>query len=241
MININKFRNFVYLIANKNGRGTITPDQFNLAAKSGLFTWTNNQISNWKRYNPGMPIPLTSLDLDTLSQSKLRHLKTSHQIRVIDGFASVPDGAKTDLNGVVMPSMWIPSRLSHKYSKNGKVTRRGIDIVKDMEWDSKIDSDIVPPTIKRAISNMNSESFEIEPKGAINLVNLTYIRNPKAPEWKYSVENGRPVYDDVNSIDLDAPESAMNEIAMITLELIGVRIRDGELVQAATSMENKGV
>jgi FMN phosphatase YigB (HAD superfamily) len=45
----------------------------------------------------------------------------------------------------------------------------------------------------------------------------------------------------INSIDIDAPESAMNEIAMMTLELIGIKIRDAELLQAATSMENKGI
>lgn len=240
MININKFKDFVYLVANKNGKGTLTPAQFNSAARSGLYTYTNNQLSNWREYNPGQPIPRTSLDLDSISQSKLRHLKENREILVVDGKITIPDGEALDVNSLVMPTMWMPSKMSHKYSKSGKLIRRGIDLVKDMDWDNIIDSDIIPPTKKRAVANMQSNYFQVEPKELLNLVNLTYIRNPIDPEWKYTMENGRPLYDDINSVNLDAPESAMNEIAMITLELIGIKIRDVELLQAAASMENKG-
>tara|TARA_R110002096_G_scaffold130162_1_gene279246 strand:- start:165 stop:890 length:726 start_codon:yes stop_codon:yes gene_type:complete len=241
MININKFKELVYTVANKNGRGTLTPEQFNSLAKSALYTYTNNQLSNWRQYNPGQPTPQTSLDLDSLSQSKLRHLKETRSIRVIDGEANLPNGVNTDVNSLVMPDMWMPSKISHKYSSNGNLIQKGVKLVKDMEWDDIISSDIIFPTKKRAVANMKSNSLQVEPKALLNLVNLTYIRNPTDPEWKYSVENGRPVYDDINSIDLDAPESAMNEIAMIALELIASKIRDGELLQASTSMENKGV
>lgn len=240
-INIDKFKNFVYMVANKNGRGTLTPAQFNDAAKSGLFTWTNGQLSNWKQYSPGNPTPQTSLDLDSTSQAKLRHLKENREILVVNGMVSIPNGVATDINGLVMPEMWMTSKISHKYSKGTTLIRRGIKLVKDMEWDEMLDSDIMPPTKKRAIANMQSNFLQVEPKGLLNLVNLTYIRNPIAPEWKYTVVNGRPVYDDINSIDIDAPESAMNEIAMMTLEIIGIKIRDAELLQAATSMENKGI
>jgi len=240
-INIDKFKNFVYLVANKNGRGTLTPAQFNAAAKSGLFTWTNSQLSNWRQYSPGRPTPQTSLDLDLVSQAKLRHLKESREIPVINGMVSIPDGVALDVNGLVMPDMWMTSKISHKYSKGSTLIRRGIKLVKDMEWDEMMDSSIMPPSKKRAIANMQSNFLQVEPKGLLNLVNLTYVRNPTSPEWKYTVVNGRPVYDDLNSIDMDAPESAMNEIAMITLEIIGIKIRDGELLQAATTMETKGV
>jgi hypothetical protein len=240
MINIDKFKTFVYAVANKNGRGTITPEKFNSITERALYAWTNNQVSNHKQYQVDNPTPVTSMDLDTVSMSRLRHLKTSHDIRVINNQASLPDGVNTDVNSVVMAKMWIPSRIMHKYAKNGALVERSIDLVKDMEWGLRTGSSIVGPTKKNAIANMQSDHLVIEPKNLITIINFTYIRNPNAPVWAYTTTNNRPVYDANSSVDIDAPESAFNEIALIALEFMGIQKRDMELVQNAVGMENKG-
>jgi hypothetical protein len=241
MINIDKFKTFIDAISNKNGRGTTTPTQFNSIIERALFAWTNGQISNDKQYAPGNPIPQTSMDLDSLSQARLRHLKKMVNIRVVNGVAELPNGANTDLNGEVMQEMWIVSKLSHKYANNGTTILKGIKIIKDLDWDERISSDIVMPTKKRAIASMQSDSLLIEPKALINLVNLSYYRNPNTPKWAYDMTTGRPVYDEINSVNLDAPKSAFNSVAMMALEFMGIKIREAELVQAANSLNNKGV
>ena len=241
MININKFKFFVDTISNKNGKGTTTPSQFNSIAERSLFAWTMNQLGNQKQYQPGNPLPQTSLELDQDSIDKLRHLKETRSIRVTGGLMPIPDGVKTDVNGQVMPKYWRRSRIMHKYDNNGTTIRRRIEVVKDAEWESRLDSTIVPPTRKRAICNFGSENIEIEPGNEIVLATFTYIRYPETPVWAYTEPNQRPVYDEQNSTDLDAPESAFNEIAMIALEMRGITIRESELVQAAMTMENKGV
>ena len=241
MINIDEFKRYIDFVSNKNGRGSTTPEEFNAAAKSGLYAWTNSQVSNQKQYSPGNPIPQTSFELDSISMANVRHLKEVRQIKVNDGVMSLPNGVNTDINSLVMPEMWMISKLAHKYASNGVLIQKGIKVLKDMLWESTLSSDIVMPTKKRAVANIQSNYMLIEPKQSVNLVTLSYVRNPFNPEWKYTVVNGRPVYDSVNSVDLDAPESAKNGIAMLVLELIGVKIRDGELVQAAASFENKGM
>jgi hypothetical protein len=241
MINIDRFKTFVYLIANKNGRGTLTPSQFNSATERALFAWTNNQVSNQKQYAPGRPVSQTSMQLDQASIDRLRHLKEVRDIRVINGEMPIPNGVNTDVNSEVMPDYWSHSRLSHRYQSNGKIVTRPISVVNDNEWALSLGSEIVAPTKKRAIANYQSEIALIEPSNLINLVTLSYIRNPNTPVWAYTIVNNRPVYDSSNSVDLDAPESAFNEIAMIMLEFIGIRIREPELVQAAAGLENKGV
>jgi|GEM_PF-2901687 len=241
MINIDKYKKFVYLEANKSGRGTLSPTEFNSTAKSSLYAWTNNQVSNQKQYQPNQPISQTSLDVDQLAIEKLKHLKETYDIRVINGLMSTPNGVNTDVNGVIMPDMWIYSRMLHKYQSNGRIANSTIEVVKDSEWGLRLESSIVFPTKSRAIANFQNNHLLIEPANLINLVNFTYVRNPIVPEWKYTVVNGRPLYDSVNSVDLDAPESAMNEIAMINLELIAMRIREQELGQSAANLEQKGI
>jgi hypothetical protein len=241
MINIDKFKTFVYAVLNKNGRGTITPERFNSFAERALYAWTNNQISNHKQYQVGNPVPVTSMDLDTISQSKLRHLKVNHDIAVTNGQALLPDGTRTDINSNVMPEMWIPSRITHKYAKNGNLVQKDVDLLKDMQWGFVTGSVIVAPTKKNAVANMQSDHLLVEPKNLISIINLSYFKNPTTPKWAYTTTNNRPVYDSTSSVDLDAPESAFNEIAMIALEFMGIKIRDVELIQNVVGMENKGV
>jgi len=241
MINIDKFKTFVFTVANKSGRGTLSPAQFNSITKQALFAWTNNQLSNQKQYQLGQPISQTSLDIDQASIDRLRHLKETRDIRVINGEVEIPDGIKTDVRGSVMPSYWTHSRLSHKYQSHGNIVTHPIEVVNDNQWAIRLGSNIVVPTKKRAIGNYQSDKILIEPSNLINLVTLSYIRNPNTPIWAYDVTNNRPAYNAANSTDLDAPEQAFNEIAMIALELIGIKIREQELVQAATGLENKGV
>lgn len=241
MINIDKFKTFVFTVANKGGRGTLSPTQFNSITKQALFAWTNNQLSNQKQYQPGQPFSQTSLDLDQASIDRLRHLKETRDIRVISGEMPLPDGVNTDINGSIMPSYWTHSKLSHRYQSHGNIVTQPIKVINDNQWATRLGSDIVFPTKKRAIGNYQSDKVIVEPSSLINLVTLSYVRNPNTPIWAYDVTNSRPVYNATNSVDLDAPEQAFNEIAMIALELIGIKIREQELVQAAAGLENKGV
>jgi len=153
----------------------------------------------------------------------------------------IPNGLNKDINNQSMPEYWTLSRLTHKYQSNGNIVKQPIVVVKDNEWAMNLGSSIIAPTKKRAIANIQSDKFLIEPSNLINMVNLTYIRVPETPVWGYNVTNNRPVYDSSKSTNLDAPQQAFNEIAMITLEFIGIRIREQELIQAASGMENKGV
>ena len=240
MINIDKFKDFIYLVANKSGRGTLTPAQFNTATERGLYAWTNNQVANQKQFQPGSPISQTSFEMDAIATEKLRHLKENRDVRVISGKMFLPDGTNTDVNGEIMPGMWFPSRISHKYTFKGNIKNPAIEIVKDSEWNLRLGSYIVEPSTGYPIGNYQSNYLLIAPSSII-ITNFVYVRNPTKPVWGYTTTNSRPLYDAATSVDLDAPESAMNEIAMIVLEFIGIRIREQELVQAAAGLENKGV
>lgn len=64
----------------------------------------------------------------------------------------------------------------------------------------------------------------------VGRVEFTYLRKPIDPVWNFTVVNGRPVYDPTTSVDLEAPDEAVDEIAMIALSLFGINIRDQELI-----------
>lgn len=71
---------------------------------------------------------------------------------------------------------------------------------------------------------------------------LTYIRNPQELKWAYT---GALVYDTVNSVpaanaDLEWSDEDINEIVYRSIGIIGINLKDGDLVRAALTVKNTG-
>ena len=72
----------------------------------------------------------------------------------------------------------------------------------------------------------------------ITKLNFNYLRQPNECSWTYTIEDGEPVYDATNSIDLDAPHDAKNQIALLTLSELGINLRDVELINYSQTKES---
>lgn len=261
-IDIDKFKRFVDFISNKNGRGTITPPDFNLAAESALKEWTMKQYNNEEEYQPGRPIPRYSYEMTTKITDNLRHLKEVREFAPDDGSINVPNGTTvTDVNKQVCPAYlhFSSMRAIYKvyegttdnnicgYSPTDKENRpvkeyeNDVKLVRDDELGDYLGSSIIYPSVSDPICTLYSSTVQIFPKKGIHRVKFTYLRQPNIPKWSYTVVNNRPVYDASNSVDIDAPEEAFNKIAMGALSFLGISIREPELVQYSEGMKSKGV
>ena len=238
MINIDKFKKFVDFASNKNGRGTIPPSQFDISAERSVVSWTNKQVGDVDVRNPNLAI-----DRNQVAMEKIRHLKEFRKFRVTNGLFKTPNGVDvTDINTDIAPKYWFLSALSHNIlykdiNGNPISEPREFDIIKDSEYAMRMRSRIKPPTLKHPISVLRSEDFKVAPT-TVQIVELVYAREPITPLWAYTMSNGRPLYNSATSKDLDAPESAFNEIAAIYLGYMGIHIRENDLVTYATELEN---
>ena len=70
---------------------------------------------------------------------------------------------------------------------------------------------------------------------------MVYLRVPNAPVWGFTIANDREVYDASLSTDLDIPEEAFNEVAMMHLSYIGIHIREEELVMYSEQAKRAGI
>jgi hypothetical protein len=75
---------------------------------------------------------------------------------------------------------------------------------------------------------------------SINRVIFTYLRQPVAPVWGFTVTNGRPVYNSTTSTNFEAPEEAFGDIANRILSLLGIYVREPQLQQYAEAMKQQG-
>lgn len=246
MINIDRYRNFVQFVSNKNGKGAYeSPSQFNLNAERSVMEYTMKRFSNVHEYQPGRPIPRVSYEMTQKVIDDLRHLKERRSFRVENGSFPIPDGVSvSDLSGEISPTYLHLSAIS--YDKIDQVgdkitkTQKGFKMLKDDEVDTAINSCIAPPDANNPMGNIQSESILVFPDN-IQIVNVIYLRQPKSPVWGFNIVNERPVYDASSSVDIDAPEEAFNEIVMMHLGFLGIHIREMELIQYANQNKTQGV
>lgn len=243
MININDFKEFVFFVMNKEGKGSVSPSEFNIATNSALRTWTMQKYGNDAEYQPGMPIPRRSWQITSKITDDLKHLLEYRPFSVIDGKVLLPDGTLYDLDGSIAPDYLHYSSLNFTYYQAGSsvvVRKVPIKVIRDSEFSVIESSEVNRATQRFPKATFRSEYIEILPK-SINSIFLSYLRQPMVSKWEYTLVNNRPVYDPINSIDLDAPLEAFNDIAMLTVNLMGINLRDADITQYSQGKHQEGV
>jgi hypothetical protein len=245
MVDIDKYRRFVKFIANKNGKGAYeSTDQFNLNAERAVYQFNMKMFGNPKHYSAGRPVPNVGYEASQKVIDDLRHLKVTLPFKVTDGLFNLPDGTTNDAVGMLAPAYLHLSRLYYyKVTQNGETaskTRIGIKMVKDSEIDAILESVIVYPDSDHPYGNIEGAGVRVYPE-TIDRVEMVYLRQPLAPVWGFTLVNNRELYDASTSTDLDIPEEAMNEVAMMHLSYIGIHIREQELIAYSEQQKIAGV
>jgi len=219
MANIDKVYTYIAkTIANKAQTGNLTPSDFNSLMPRVLRQWvfkTYDDMTDGRGWQSHQAIT-----------DDLRFLLVRNKVMQVD-----PSGV---LN---VPSDYLHlSSINYTYSRlvNGQTVSelRPVDIVRDNERSAFTSSNIYAPLLvakKYCIASFFDTYLQFYPQD-IARVEFTYLRQPVDPVWNFTVVNGRPVYDPLTSVDLEAPDEAIDEIAMIALSLFGINIRDNELI-----------
>lgn len=98
-------------------------------------------------------------------------------------------------------------------------------------------SRVAPPTEKHPIYTIRDKrGIEVAPD-TIQTIKLYYLLQPEPPEYVYSIQGTRYVFDEVNSKDVLWKEPAHPALIMRTLEKLGIKVREEELVQYSKIQE----
>jgi len=227
MINVNELYQFVQFVANKSqSSGTITPSQFNLVLKRAYTQWVTERYNDPTKMSVGSNIPSRyGYQLNQKITDDIKHLIVDPAIYQVD-----KDG-KLEYPGDYLHI----SSCRYKYRKQldcEDIITKEVDVkaMKDSEIGHVLTSQIVPPTKRYPYLAFYKDYIQFFPKDLGQVV-MTYLKKPDTPEWTYTTVNGRPVFDTANSVDVDAPDEAMNEIAFRVLSFLGMNIREQMLVQ----------
>jgi len=210
----------VLALANKEQRGYITPQEFNLFAGQAQM-----EIFNQYFYDLNRAIRIPGNQSDYADDNGILQDKISIFIKT-----STYNAGENQL----LPEDFYRMSLVTVDGNTAEKTSR--------EQQEMYKSPLTTPTKSRPIFYVIGNEFSVKPS-ADTQTRISYIRKPKSPKWTYVIINEKALWNpdaaDKQDFELN-PEEQSNLVVKI-LKLAGVSIEDYNLAQSAGQEEIKNI
>jgi len=221
----------VLSIANKEQRGYITPQEYNLLANQA-------QMETFEQYfydlNQFMRMPgndTRHADMVTTLEEKISLFEKTA------GIAGTEDPVGTIATMVLPTDLYKLSTISHKGIEAEKVTQKDLLYYKN--------SPLTYPTVDRPIFTRDNDSIDVYHDNTFTKtetkddVEVNYIARPAEVKWGYVIVNDQALYDNSASAttDFELHPSEETQLVIKILELAGIVIKKPELYQVGDKEE----
>lgn len=195
---------------------------------------------NAAKFNKYAPIALDKIineqrrkfEADLMSSDAMSELK------VIRDYQVPSNGRLTKPNDYLY---FVNSDVNSFYVNKNKeqvATRNSVDFMSESQYSNRVSSRVSPPTKQRPIMKEDNGHFQFFPFN-VGIVSLSYLREPNTPVWAFTVVNNEQVYDAGNSVDFDLPYQFKDDLIWSICELLGVTVRQPDLIQASQALNIK--
>ena len=223
MINVDTVYQTVLALANKEQRGYITPQEFNLHANHAqmqIFEQYFYDLNQFKR-TPGNNSNYA--DISDLIEDKIQIFKK--------GEDSITNGSSL-------------SGLGDNFYRLSSVTygAKVVERIKYEEFTKINQSPLTKPTSSRPVYWVKDGNIYFSPN--LGTFSARWIAKPIPPNWTYVVVNEKPLHNpnpSAGAQDFQLHPSEQNELVIKILQLSGVTIKDYNLIQVAAQEEIKSI
>jgi hypothetical protein len=235
-VSINTVYQKVLAIANKEQRGYITPQEFNLFANQA-------QMDIFEQY---------FYDINQFRRVLGNSTEYSDMLNLLEEKISIFDQFKVSMSAVSGNQLTLPTdvyRLGTVFYAVGGAYDVEVEKVskKNLEYMSR--TALYAPVETRPVYTKKSETllklFPASPSTSYTTGNVTcnYIKKPATVKWTYTVVVGKALYNasavDLQDFELHASEE--NNLVLKILQLAGVSIKDPSIYQIAAQEEVKDI
>ena len=206
----------VLTFANKEQRGYITPQQFNLFADMA-------QKEIFEQY---------FYDLNQIARAPGRSEEYSDYAHNLNEKVAIFETTTTGS----------PNSLAGNLYRLGTVIVNGREVeeVQQNEILYMNQSPLTAPSsVRRVYVRTGENSIVVTP--AIGTVTYTYVHVPSRPSWAYVVVNERAMYDSSNTTDFQLHRAEESELVYRILAFAGISMKKPDLTQAAVGIETAKV
>jgi hypothetical protein len=210
MVRIDNVYQRVLALANKEQRGYITPQEFNLFANHA-------QKEIFEQY------------FYELNQFLRIHGNSEEYSDIIDNIRekiSIFERTASSSNPIV---------LGNEYRLGTIYTNDNIEVqeVQSNELLYINKSPLLRPTPNRPVYVRQNNVCTVFPQMALTSLTYTFIAEPTRANWGYTVNNGNAMYNPSTTIDFELHTSEENELVYKILSQAGVSIQRQDIAQAA--------
>ena len=214
MVSIDRVYQKVLALANKEQRGYITPQEFNLFADHAqmeIFEQYFYDLEQFER-NP-------SSDVDDFLEQKIQIFKQAPST-ITDGFNLPTNTYQIDSVGVVWDN-----------GGGGVVERVSRSEVVEIE------SSPLLKTHLAACYHVYGDVIYLTNYSQDGSFTINLTRKPSKPEWAYVISGENALFNPNTSVDFELHSSEENKLVIKILALAGVAIKDVQLAQVAAGKE----
>ena len=219
-ISIDRVYQKVLAFANKEQRGYITPQEFNLFADQAqmeIFEQYFYDINQWSRQHGN---DSEYADMINILEDKISDFK---------------QGPTVIISGTVISSI---SNLFYRLSDINHNNK----IVEEIKYEDYYKTQYAPltkATSNRPIYWKKDGKIYFEPD--LGDYSVHWIRKPINPNWNYIVVNDKALYNSTTSTDFELHPSEESELVYRILAYAGVAIEKPQLTQVAAGLEQAKV
>ena len=222
----------VLTLANKEQRGYITPQEFNLLANQA-------QMETFEQY---------FADLYLINAKPGNTQEFADPISVtyekIGEFDVDQNNAWMQANMLGNPTMNIPWNQIYKFG-TVRVNNNQVELVNGKDFDAAQISPLTAPSITRPIGTISNQGLRVAignndfvtPATADIDMSISYTMRPPDVQWAYVVVNDKALYNDNISVDFQLHASEETELVYKILKLAGVNLKAAEIVQVGQTLE----
>tara|TARA_R100001594_G_C3982004_1_gene250327 strand:- start:123 stop:842 length:720 start_codon:yes stop_codon:yes gene_type:complete len=234
MVNVDTVYQRVLALANKEQRGYITPQEFNLYANQAqldIFEQYFYDLNQFKRI-PGNDSNYT--DMVGLIEEKLKFFKQENQVVI----------SEQDLGDIYKISnvYFLPDTFNYSVD-----SWDASGVVEEIQAEDLISTQISPltrATNRRPIYFLRNNKISFIPTAITGFhYRMRVINKPGVVNWAYIVVDGKPVVNlsasDYSDFQLHGSEEV--KLVIKILQLAGITLKDTSLYQIAGAEDNKNI
>lgn len=216
------YKLMLYAVAKNNSQGYLSPDEFNRVIQIAARSYLDYLLGEYQKYQQGRAIPVVQFGENETVKTSLIPLIYQKILPVTtSGIADYP----SDFEQV--DAMWtLYGYYNIKFTQQDALS-------------SRVRS-VISPVSRNPVYVIQHEGFHFFPEN-ISSARLSYIRTPPDMVWKYTEDlNGLPMYDSVNSIQPIWADSDLLNLIVRALNIVGVNLQLGVLIQYSNEIKNTG-
>jgi hypothetical protein len=261
MVNIDTVYQKVLAFANKEQRGYITPQEFNLFADQAQMEIFEQYFYDKNQFGrlPGNDYAYSDM-INNLDQKISIFEKYNKEVNVLynSAAAATNPGNRAHYKrsygdiiiGAEIPDIYRLGNIQVAYSKDNKIfsKKQSVQAERMSIKEQKVmaacpllySSEDRPMYIEYPVSDGNLR-IKIYPYPHSNpdydSVTVSYIRKPAKPIWGYVVVNDKPLWNSSTSTHFELHASEESELVYRILTYVGIAIEKPGLVQSAVGLE----